>query len=312
MSDHHVSVASTAQAILEDAGLAMARNIPVDASVSNLCLAGGVALNSVLNSRILSESGRFDNIFVQPAANDAGGALGAALRVHHQLGGQRIAPMDHAFWGPAYSKDRVRKALAQERIDFAELDKPIGVMARLISDGAIVGWFQGRAEWGPRALGNRSILADPRRKDMRDILNSRVKFRESFRPFAPAILTERVSEYFVHAHDSPFMLLVEEIRPEKRDVIPAVTHVDGTGRLQTVSRYSNPDFHELISAFDRITGVPLVLNTSFNVKGQPIVLTPEDAVNCFRNTQIDILCAEGLIAWKDADWGRKIMRQEQP
>jgi len=312
MSDRYVSVASTAQAILEDTVLDMARSLHNATGLSRLCLAGGVALNSVANSRILNGSGRFDHLFVQPAANDSGGALGAALWVHHQLGEQRIPLMDHAFWGPSYSRDQVRRALVQHRIDFLELENPIDVVAHLIADGAVVGWFQGRAEWGPRALGNRSILADPRRKDMKDILNSRVKFRESFRPFAPAILKDRVGEYFVHGHDSPFMLLVEKIRPEKRDEIPAVTHVDGTGRLQTVSRDTNPSFYDLISAFDRLTGVPVLLNTSFNIKGQPIVLTPEDAIDCFRITDIDVLYAEGLVAWKDAGWGQRIMQGEQP
>jgi len=312
ISHRFVSVASTAQAILEDTVLDMAKSLHNATGLSRLCLAGGVALNSVANSRILNGSGRFDHIFVQPAANDAGGALGAALWAHHQLGGQRIPSMDHAFWGPSYSRDQIRRDFVQQSVDFAELAKPIETVARLIAEGAIVGWFQGRTEWGPRALGNRSILADPRRKDMKDTLNSRVKFRESFRPFAPAILRERVSEYFVNGHDSPFMLLVEKIRPEKRDKIPAVTHVDGTGRLQTVSRNTNPNLYDLISSFDRLTGVPMVLNTSFNIKGQPIVLTPMDAVNCFRSTGIDVLYAEGLVAWKDPEWGRKIKEWERP
>jgi carbamoyltransferase len=307
ITEKYKNVAATAQVILEDTGVALTQKVCEITNQSQLCLAGGVVLNSVMNSRILNDSNCVEDIFIQPAANDAGGALGAALWVHHQLGGQRIPPMEHTFWGPDYTINQVRDTLNQHGLQYIEPAEPLELVAHLIADGAIVGWFQRRAEWGPRALGNRSILADPRRRDMKDILNSKVKFRESFRPFAPAILSERVGEYFVNNHQSPFMLLVEKIRPEKIDEIPAVVHVDGTGRLQTVTRESNPKFYALIKAFDRLTGVPMVLNTSFNVKGKPIVLTPEDAIDCFCSTGIDILYAEGLVAWKEPYWGQKIM-----
>ena len=313
MTEYYQNVAATAQEILEDAGVVLAKTVHEMSGLPKLCLAGGVALNSVMNSRILNDSSSFEEMFIQPAANDAGGALGAALWVHHQMGGQRIPPMEHAFWGPSYTQEQVRDALNGQGLQYVEPTRPLESIACLIAEGAIVGWFQGRAEWGPRALGNRSILADPRRKDMKDILNSRVKFREGFRPFAPTILAERVGEYFENSHESPFMLLVEKIRPEKNDEIPAVTHVDGTGRLQTVTRESNPKFYELIEAFDKLTGVPILLNTSFNVKGKPIVLTPEDAVDCFCSTGIDILYAEGFVAWIELQWGQKIMdKNESP
>jgi len=311
ISEHYQNVAATAQAILEDAGIALAQQAHKTTGLSELCLAGGVALNSVMNSRILNDSSSVEEIFIQPAANDAGGALGAALWVHHQLGGKRIPPMEHVFLGPAYTRQQVRDVLNRRELQYIEPTRPLELVAHLIAEGAIVGWFQGRAEWGPRALGNRSILADPRRKDMKDILNSRVKFRECFRPFAPAILAERVGEYFVNQHQSPFMLLVEKIRPEKIDEIPAVVHVDGTGRLQTVTQESNPKFYELIEAFDKLTGVPVILNTSFNVKGKPIVLTPEDAINCFFSTGIDVLYAEGLVAWKEPQWEQKITHKNE-
>jgi len=222
--------------------------------------------------------------------------VGAAFYVWHQkLGKARSFVMDHAYWGPGYSRDEIRRAidshgLAKNGYVIAELnEKELPQRtAAIITEGKILGWFQGRAEWGPRALGNRSIVADPRRPEMKEILNRRIKHREIFRPFAPSILAENTAEYFEKSHPSPFMTLAYPVRPEKRDKIPAPTHVDGTGRLQTVTREANPRYHALISAFRDLTGVPVVLNTSFN-DNEPIVCRPEEAIDCFLRTQMDAL-----------------------
>jgi carbamoyltransferase len=229
-------------------------------------------------------------VFVQPAAGDAGNALGAALWVwHHELGLPRSWSLEHPFWGPEARDDECRRALEAARLPFRECaDAPADAAARLAA-GDVVGWFQGRAEMGPRALGNRSILADPRRAEMKDIVNERVKRREGFRPFAPAVLHERGGDYFEGYYPTPFMLLVLPVRADKRDVIPAVTHVDGTGRLQSVTQAFNPAFHRVISEFDRLTGVPVVMNTSFNLRGEPMVLRPEEAVADFVRSEMQAL-----------------------
>jgi carbamoyltransferase len=235
-------------------------------------------------------------VYVHPAAGDAGLAVGAAYYVWHQkLGKPRSFVMDHAYWGPGYTREEIRRAidsncLAQSGYSIAELpeEELLRRAARIIADGKILGWFQGRAEWGPRALGNRSIVADPRRPEMKEILNRRIKHREIFRPFAPSILAEATGEYFEKSHPSPFMTLAYSVRAEKRGKIPAPTHVDGTGRLQTVTREANPRYHALISAFRDLTGVPVVLNTSFN-DNEPIVCRPEEAIDCFLRTQMDAL-----------------------
>jgi carbamoyltransferase len=263
--------------------------------LKSICLAGGVAFNCVANGKIC-DSTPFEQVYVQPAAGDAGLAVGAAYYVWHQkLGKPRSFVMDHAYWGPGFSVAEIRAALeasgiAREGYIVAEL--PEQELARqaaaIIADGKILGWFQGRAEWGPRALGNRSIVADPRRADMKDILNRRIKHREIFRPFAPSILAEATGEWFAKSHPSPFMTLAYAVRPEKRGLIPAPTHVDGTGRLQTVTREANPRYHALISAFRDLTGVPVVLNTSFN-DNEPIVCRPEEAIDCFLRTKMDAL-----------------------
>jgi carbamoyltransferase len=249
----------------------------------------------VANGKIFDAT-PFEQVYVHPAAGDAGLAVGAAYYVWHQkLGKPRSFVMDHAYWGPGYSRDEICRAIDAQAIrekgyEIAELPEKevLGRAAAIIADGKILGWFQGRSEWGPRALGNRSIVADPRRPEMKEILNRRIKHREIFRPFAPSILAEATADYFEKSHPSPFMTMAYSVLPEKREKIPAPTHVDGTGRLQTVKREANPRYHALISAFRDLTGVPVVLNTSFN-DNEPIVCRPEEAIDCFLRTQMDAL-----------------------
>jgi carbamoyltransferase len=295
LEGRHRNLACSLQARLEDVYLGMLKKLAERTGLKAVCLAGGVAFNCVANGKIFDAT-RFEQVYVHPAAGDAGLAVGAAFYVWHQkLGKPRSFVMDHAYWGPGYSREEIRRAmdsngLSQRGYTIAELhEKELSRRAAaIIADGKILGWFQGRAEWGPRALGNRSIVADPRRPEMKGILNRRIKHREIFRPFAPSILAEATGQYFEKSHPSPFMSLAYSVRPEKRDKIPAPTHVDGTGRLQTVTREANPPYHALISAFRDLTGVPVVLNTSFN-DNEPIVCSPEEAIDCFRRTQMDAL-----------------------
>ena len=291
-------LAYAVQDLVEEAGLHLARSLRRATGLPNLCLAGGVALNSVMNARVLREAG-FDEVFVQPASSDAGNALGAALWVWHQeLGRPRAWSMDHAFWGATFGERECAEALSGAGLSFREVADPGAEAARRLADGQVVGWFQGRAEVGPRALGARSILADPRRAHMKDVVNAQVKRREGFRPFAPSVLHERGPEFFEPYHPNPFMLLVLPIRPDKRDLIPAVTHVDGTGRLQSVTREFNPAFHGLVREFDRLTGVPVVLNTSFNLRGEPMVHRPAEAVADFLRSGMDALVLGPFVAEK--------------
>jgi carbamoyltransferase len=295
LEERHHNLASSLQARLEEVYLGMLKKLAERTGLKAVCLAGGVAFNCVANGKIFDAT-PFKQVYVHPAAGDAGLAVGAAFYVWHQILGQpRSFVMDHAYWGPGYSRDEIRQAIASNGISqkgycIAELpeEELLKRTAASIADGKIVGWFQGRAEWGPRALGNRSIVADPRRPEMKETLNRRIKHREIFRPFAPSILAEATSEYFEKSHPSPFMTLAYSVRQEKRDKIPAPTHVDGTGRLQTVTREANPRYHALISAFRGLTGVPVVLNTSFN-DNEPIVCRPEEALDCFLRTQMDAL-----------------------
>ncbi len=295
LEDRHRNLACSLQARLEEVYLGMLRKPGERTGLKAVCLAGGVAFNCVANGKIFDHTS-FEQVYVQPAAGDGGLAVGAAFYVWHQkLGKPRSFVMDHAYWGPGYSREEIRRAidssgLARDGYCIAELAEEdlTRRSAAIIADGKILGWFQGRAEWGPRALGNRSIVADPRRPEMKDILNRRIKHREIFRPFAPSILAEATSEYFEKSHPSPFMTLAYSVRPEKRGKIPAPTHVDGTGRLQTVTREANPRYYALISAFCDLTGVPVVLNTSFN-DNEPIVRRPEEAIDCFLRTQMDAL-----------------------
>ena len=282
--------------------LARARWLREKTGAKNLCMAGGVALNCVANGRIAREAG-FENVWIQPAAGDDGIAIGCAYYGHLAVQKQpRTYVMDHAYTGVAYTDDRVRQDAARTMVRIQATsrrqDDICAETAKLLAEGHVIGWFQGRSEFGPRALGNRSILADPRTPQMKDKLNKQVKHRQAFRPFAPVVLAERADEIFADHRDSPFMLLAEAVRPEWRDRIPAIVHVDGTARVQTIREDQNPVLYRLIKAFDQITGVPVLLNTSFNVKGEPIVETPADAIHCFLATGIDYLILHDVLMSK--------------
>ncbi|HEX6164109.1 MAG TPA: carbamoyltransferase C-terminal domain-containing protein [Vicinamibacterales bacterium] len=293
----HENIAASVQRLYEQAAFHVLRGAHQRVPSDSLCLAGGCAMNSVANGKIRSNT-PFKHVFIQPAAGDNGTALGAALDAWHASGRHAPAPrMEHSYWGTEYDADAIANVIRgsqvveKGRATWTTLTDELALCdatAAGLADGNIVGWFQGRMEWGARALGNRSILADPRRKDMRDIINQKIKFRERFRPFAPSILAEAIDEYFVDAVHDPFMIQVYPVRPEKRDVIPAVTHVDGSGRLQSVSQASNARYWSLIRAFHRRTGVPVLLNTSFN-ENEPIVERPEQALDCFLRTDMDVL-----------------------
>jgi carbamoyltransferase len=283
-------VAAALQAMLEEAYLHLVSELWERTKLPNICLAGGVALNAVANGRIRPET-PFDGVYVQPAAGDSGTAVGSAYWVwNQQLGRERSFVMEHAYTGPEYSDDECAAAIAAAGFEAERLgdDALFATVADRMAAGEVVGWFQGRMEFGPRALGNRSIVVDPRRADMKDVLNARIKHREPFRPFAPSILAEATADWFEQDYASPFMVLVYKTRPEKRAEIPAVNHVDDTGRLQTVERDVNPRYYRLIEAFAERTGVPVVLNTSFN-ENEPIVMTPEQAVETFAKTKMDVL-----------------------
>lgn len=297
LTQYHRDLARSVQAMYEEAFFHLLNNLHERHGLDDLTLSGGCAMNSVANGRVYRNT-PFKRLYVQSAAGDAGGAIGAAFATWSEMsGGEPRFHMAHAYWGPQYSDaeisallDRERKALDEagcsaRRVDEADL---VRETAEAIADGLVVGWFQGRMEWGPRALGNRSILADPRRPDMKDILNFKIKRRESFRPFAPSILREHVRAWFETEDEVPFMMQVYQIRPEKRANIPAVTHVDGSGRLQTVDRHTNARYWNLIDSFRELTGVPIVLNTSFN-ENEPVVCRPEEALDCFLRTRMDVL-----------------------
>ena len=293
LTEHHWDIASSAQKALEDTAIHLVKQIKEMTGEENLCLAGGVAFNSVMNGRIFHET-PFKNFYVQPAAGDAGCSLGAALMVWHQkLGNPREFVMNHAYWGPGFSNEECRVALDEAGLEYETLDDEILLpkLAKMISDGAIIGWFNGRMELGPRALGARSFLADPRRTDMREILNHKVKLREWFRPLAPSMQEEHGREVFGVEHHDPFMITVIEVAEEYKSKIPAVVHVDGTARPQMVSRETNPRYWNLINEFKKLTGIPMLLNTSFNVQ-EPIVCTPQDAINTFQNSNFDALVLE--------------------
>jgi carbamoyltransferase len=290
LTKHHEDVAGALQAVLEDAYLHVVNEAHRRTGLTDLCLAGGVALNAVANGRIRRETA-FDGLYIQPAAGDSGIAVGAAYFVWNQkLGRPRGFVMDHAFTGPEYSDAEYGRAVRAAGLESQLFDDDalFRTVAERIAAGDVVGWFQGKMEFGPRALGNRSIVTDPRRDDMKDILNARIKHREPFRPFAPSILAERTGDWYEQDYTSPFMILVYKTKADKRDKVPAVNHVDDTGRLQTVERHVNPRYYRLIEEFERLTGVPILLNTSFN-ENEPIVMTPEDAVETFQKTRIDLL-----------------------
>ena len=326
LTQQDMDIAASIQSVTEEVILRMARTLHKETDSANLCLAGGVALNCVANGRLQRES-PFKNLWIQPAAGDAGGALGCALAVWHQHAEKprqvngRLDQMRGAFLGPRFSKDDVITELDQVGANYQQLqeDQLCEQVATLIDEGNVVGWFQGRMEFGPRALGNRSILGDPRNPEIQSAMNLKIKYRESFRPFAPAILAECVSEYFEHEQESPYMLIVADVveshrlppvtNPQTvvgigklkqlRSDIPAVTHVDFSARIQTVHPDTNPQFHALLHAFHRLTGCPILVNTSFNVRGEPIVCTPTDAYRCFMRTEMDYLVLENFFLAKN-------------
>ena len=329
LTQDDMDIAASVQAVTEEIVLKIAQTIHRETAVDHLCLAGGVSLNCVANGRLLRE-GPFKRLWVQPAAGDAGGALGCALAVWHQYADkprQSSGAMDRmrgAYLGPSFSSDEINAALDQLGAEYhVHRDEDLfSLLAELLDQGKVLGWFQGRMEFGPRALGARSIIGDPRKTDMQSVMNLKIKYRESFRPFAPAVLNERVADYFDQTTESPYMLLVANVQNDRRKIvepsdgtlfgieqlkqirseIPAVTHVDYSARLQTVHRETNPRFHALLEAFDAKTGCPVVVNTSFNVRGEPIVCSPTDAYRCFMRTEMDCLVVENYL----------LLKKEQP
>jgi carbamoyltransferase len=326
LTQREMDLAASVQVVLEDVVIAMTRSLHDTYKIDNLCLAGGVALNCVANGKILRD-GRFKNIWIQPAAGDAGGALGAALAAYHGLGKQpRLSSnardaMQGAYLGSAFAQKDIESRLASQKAVFETQsdDEVIETTASALADGKAVGWFQGRMEFGPRALGARSILGDARSPAMQSVLNLKVKYRESFRPFAPSVLREDVADWFELDTDSPYMLLVADVVEKRRrkmseeqqklfgidklnvprSDIPAVTHIDYSARIQTVSADTNPRYHALISAFKEKTGCPVIVNTSFNVRGEPLVCTPEDAFRCFMGTEIELLVVGNCVMRKE-------------
>lgn len=304
VTQHHMDVAAALQAILEETVMATLERLKDKTGAKNLCLAGGVALNCSMNGKIV-RSGMFDDIWIQPASHDAGTSLGAALLGYHNV---LLQPREvgktgrQVYLGPVHGEDMMEKALVEydHEINHERPDDIFAFVADRIAEGKVVGWYQGRMEWGPRALGNRSILADARRDDMKDIVNHAVKLREGFRPFAPSCLYEDAPEWFdmTGLKESPYMLFIVPVQPDKRGQIPAVTHVDGSARVQTVRKEDNSRYHALLSAFKKKTGVPMVLNTSFNIKGEAIVNTPQDAIRCFLGTKIDMLVINDVVITK--------------
>ncbi|MGH2569784.1 MAG: carbamoyltransferase family protein, partial [bacterium] len=336
LTQRHMDLAASIQAVTDEIVLRLARSLAAETGIANLCLAGGVALNCVANGKVLRD-GCFRRLYVQPAAGDAGGALGVATYVSHRLHGEprRVDPgrqdaQRGSYLGPVYERDEIRAFLRSAGAVFEEIaDEEIAPRtAAALTDGRVVGWFQGRMEFGPRALGGRSILGDPRDPEMQSRMNLKIKYRESFRPFAPSVLAEHTGDVFEEATESPYMLLVTHVRDEHRKAVtdgdlgktgidllkvprshvPAITHVDFSARIQTVHEETNPLYWETIRLFRERTGVPLVINTSFNVRGEPIVCTPEDAWNCFLGTEMDVLVAGPFVLRKE-DQDPKVIEQ---
>jgi carbamoyltransferase len=299
LEQRHADLAASVQAVFEECYFALLNTIQQRTGLKKLCLAGGVALNCVANGMIVDRT-PFEDVYIQPAAHDAGTSIGAALHVWHQvLNRPRSFVMRHAYYGPGYSDPEIERELKTATVNYRRVadDELVDQAAHQLVRGGVLGWFQGRMEFGPRALGARSILADPRRQDMKDILNARIKFREPFRPFGPSLLAEAAHDYFDTSSPSPFMVQARSIRPHQRSRIPAVTHVDGTGRLQTVERELNPRYWELLKRFGELTGVPVLLNTSFN-ENDPIVDTPAQAIDCFRRTHMDAIAIGSFLVVK--------------
>ena len=324
LTQFHMDIAASIQAVTEEIVLKISQSIASEYKIKNLCLAGGVALNCVANGKILKNK-IFDNIWIQPAAGDAGGSLGAALAYwHKELGQPRDIFKDQmkgSYLGPSFNEEEIETELKLLKANYKKVNSEnlIEIIANELSKEKTIGWFQGKMEFGPRALGGRSIIADPRSEKMQKELNLKVKFRESFRPFAPSILIEDVSDWFDLKNESPYMLLVADVKKElqiqmskedqtlfgidklniKRSSIPAVTHVDYSARIQTVHKETNPRYHNLLKKFKEITGCPVLVNTSFNVRGEPIVCSIKDAFNCFMGTNLDILVCENFILYKN-------------
>jgi carbamoyltransferase len=301
---HWEDLAWRVQDDTENVLLARARWLRETTGAKNLCIAGGVALNCVANGRVVRESG-FENVWIQPAAGDDGIAIGCAYYGYLEILKQRRSfVMDHSYVGKRYTDQDIHNAtqkfLVRIQTSAVRSEDICRDTAKLLAEQRVIGWFQGGSEFGPRALGNRSLLADPRKAEMKDILNKRVKHRQAFRPFAPIVLAERAREVFEGEEDSPFMLIAKRVRPEWRDRIPAIVHVDGTARVQTVREETNPVLYRLLREFEALTGVPVLINTSFNVKGEPIVETPRDAVICFLTTGIDNLILHDTLISKNA------------
>jgi len=304
IDDFHKDIAHSTQKLYEEAFLNILNNLFNKYQNDNLCIAGGCGMNSVANGKIKNHT-KFKNIYIQAAAGDAGGSIGAAFATHFKNPNtKRSFHMKHAYWGTSFNDNEILQCLKDndqkiknEKCQYTYIDDDLKLsetVANEISKGKVIGWFQGKMEWGPRALGNRSILGDPRRADMKDILNLKIKRRESFRPFAPSILREYVQDWFENDDEVPFMMKVYQIKPEKREEIPAVTHVDGSGRLQTVYRETNDKYYNLIKAFYQLTNVPILLNTSFN-ENEPIVSSPQEALDCFLRTKMDFLVIKNYI-----------------
>lgn len=306
INQYYADVAASIQRVTEDILIKIANYLYRKTELKKLCLAGGVALNCVANSRLLKET-PFDEIFIQPSAGDGGGAMGAALYVYHcMLARPRKFILKHSFWGKEYSEEQIETFLKKQNLRFRytkDEDKLIDLVVEALISGKVIGWFQGRFEWGPRALGNRSILADPRDEKMKDIVNIKIKFREPFRPFAPSVLRERAEELF-EFNDSfdhyPLKFMLYTLPVKKKKLIPAVTHIDGSSRIQLVDKQINPRFYRLIERFYQATGVPAILNTSFNLKDEPIVNSPEDAFNTFSKSEMDLLILDNFILSKNS------------
>jgi len=311
MTERHINVAAAAQKVLEETILHITEGLFEKTKLDAICLAGGVALNSVANGKIL-EQGLFKEIFIQPASGDSGLPIGSAFYVHNIINGKKRDFVEkHTYWGPKFTASEIIEELNNYELPIYKSPNMAEEVAKLLTEKNVVGFYQGRMEFGPRALGNRSIIADPRFHDMKDIVNEKIKFRESYRPFAPAVLAEYCGDFFERDYTSPYMLLVYKAKPGVENIIPAVIHADGTGRVQTVEKELNPEYHGVISCFHKLTGVPVIINTSFNIKDEPIVCSPEDAIRCFLGTNIDVLVMDDYIVKKaDLDL-RKIGGQKK-
>jgi carbamoyltransferase len=300
-TEHELDVAAAAQHIVEDVIMHMVTHLKKVTRSNNICLAGGVALNSVTNG-LIAKSGLFKEIFIQPAAGDSGTTIGAALLLNHQKFNRPRQLMETAFLGPSFDNEACIKAIEKAGLSYHVAgENAYNFTAQQLMENKIVAWFQGRMEFGPRALGNRSILANPMNKDMKDILNRRVKFREGFRPFAAIVTEKECGDYFDHDYPNPYMLLVYNVKEEYKAIMPSLTHVDGTVRIQTVNEKENAPMFKLLNAFNQLSGYPVLINTSFNIKGEPIVCTPEDAVHSFVNADIDYLILNDIIVVKNGD-----------